>query len=178
MSFEKMNNGFIVDGLMSVYNNKVKEMLKDLSNKYSIKDGTKLISTEELYEKYCINDIVFEETTSVVKKKKRKKNKQLSKDELCMAKKADGCQCTRRRKDTNEYCGKHLGNLKFGRIDDEEKYQNSDQYIKTMHEKINGNDYLVDENNIVYSFDKQNPTVLGVKRDGKLVLASDIADIQ
>jgi len=72
MSFEKMNNGFIVDGLMSVYNNKVKEMLKDLANKYSIKDGTKSISTEELYEKYCINDIVFEETTSVVKKKKEK----------------------------------------------------------------------------------------------------------
>ena len=177
MSFEKMNNGFIVDGLMSVYNDKVKQMLKDLSLNYSIKNGSTAVSLDELYNKYCISDLEFDDS-SIVKKKKRKKNKQLAKDELCMAKKADGCQCTRRRKDGNEYCGKHMGNLKFGRIDDEEKYQNSDQYIKTMHEKINGNDYLVDENNIVYSFDKQNPTVIGVKRDGKLILASEIDELQ
>ena len=54
-------------------------------------------------------------------KKKRKKNKQLEKCELCMAKKADRQQCTRRRKGNSEYCGKHQNNLKFGRVDDDEK---------------------------------------------------------
>ena len=102
MSFEKMNNGYIVDGLMSVYNSKLKEVLKDLSLTYSIKDnGKKNITLDELYEKYCLNDLVLEEVTAP-KKKRRKKNKQLEKTELCMAKKADGCQCTRRRKDGNE----------------------------------------------------------------------------
>ena len=86
MSFEKMNNGFIVDGLMSVYNDKVKQMLKDLSLNYTIKEGSKAVSLDELYNKYCISDLVFDDS-SVVKKKKRKKNKQLAKDELCMAKK-------------------------------------------------------------------------------------------
>lgn len=173
MSFEKMNNGYIVDGLMSVYNSKLKEVLKDLSLTYSIKDnGKKNITLDELYEKYCLNDLVLEEVTAP-KKKRRKKNKQLEKTELCMAKKADGCQCTRRRKDGNEYCGKHMGNLKFGRIDDEEKYANNDQYIKTMHEKIGGNDYLVDSNNIVYTFDKTNPTIIGIKKGDKIIPAEE-----
>lgn len=168
MSFEKMNSGYLIDGLMSVYNDKLKEVLKDLSLSYSIKDNGKQIGLEELYKKYSINDLVFEESAPT-KKKKRKKNKQLDQSELCMAKKADGCQCTRRRKDSNEYCGKHMGNLKFGRIDDEEKYENNDNYIKTMHEKIGGNDYLVDSNNIVYTFDKQNPTIVGIKQGDKIV---------
>ena len=64
-----MNNGFIVDGLMSVYNNKLKEVLKDLSLTYSIKDnGKKVISLDELYDKYCISDLVLEDTTTVKKK--------------------------------------------------------------------------------------------------------------
>ncbi len=38
-----------------------------------------------------------------------------------------------------------------------------------MHEKIGGNDYLVDSNNIVYTFDKQNPTIVGIKQGDKVV---------
>jgi hypothetical protein len=170
MNYKKLENGFLIDGLRDMINKQMKKALEDLSLNYSIKNNGKIVSLNELYEKYCIDDLKIDYT----KKKKRKKNKQLSKDELCMAKKADGCQCTRRRKDTNEYCGKHLGNLKFGRIDDDEKYKDKEKYIKTMHEKINGNDYLVDENNVVYSFDKNNPTVLGAKIDGKLVLADEL----
>ena len=170
MNCNKIDNSLLIDGLRDMINKQMKKALEDLSLNYSVKNNGKNVTLDELYEKYCIDDLKIDYT----KKKKRKKNKQLGKDELCMAKKADGCQCTRRRKENNEYCGKHLGNLKFGRIDDDEKYKDTDKYIKTMHEKINGNDYLVDENNVVYSFDKNNPTVIGAKINGKLVLANEL----
>ena len=83
MSFEKMNNGYIVDGLMSVYNSKLKEVLKDLSLTYTIKDnGKKNISLDELYDKYCLNDLVLEEATAPKKKRRKKANEMLI-DYIC-----------------------------------------------------------------------------------------------
>ena len=164
---EKIDGDFIIGSLTLAFNNKLKNILLDISSSYNI-DSAKLIN------KYCNNNINAGDLAISIKKKKRKKNRILGKDELCMAKKADGHQCTRRRKDNHEFCGKHLNNLKFGRIDDDEKYKDTSKYIKTIHEKINGTDYLVDSNNVVYSFNKNNPTIIGSKIDGKLVLLEDM----
>ena len=156
---------FITNSLVSVFNNHLKIILEDIAT-----DHTQL-DAELLLKKYCLSNLDLDNLNVLSKRKKRKKNKILESTELCMAQKADGLQCTRRRKDNCEYCGKHVNNLKFGRIDDELKYNDKSKYIKTNHERINGTDYLVDENSIVYSFDKDNPKALGTKIDGQLVYA-------
>jgi len=164
---DKISGEFILSSLGLIFNNKLKEIFKEISDKHNI-------NFDDLVTNYCTKEISISDLSITIKKKKRKKNRILDKDELCMAKKADGHQCTRRRKNSNEFCGKHLNNLKFGRIDDDDKYKDTSKYIKTIHEKINDIDYLVDSSNIVYSFDKNNPTVIGSKIDGKLVLLKDM----
>ena len=164
---ETINGEFILNSLTVIFNNKLKHILNEISVNYNINIDT-------LVQKYCEPNLSISDLALPIKKKKRKKNRILDKNELCMAKKADGHQCTRRRKDGKEYCGKHLNNLKFGRIDDDDKYNDTSKYIKTTQEKIDGVDYLVDSNNVVYSFDKNNPTIIGSKVNGKLVLLENM----
>ena len=154
-----MNKNIVYEVLENGINYHIKEILTAISEEYGI-------PYEELENKYIKT---IDNIDNLMDKKKRKKNKQLEKCELCMAKKADRQQCTRRRKGNSEYCGKHQNNLKFGRVDDEEKFNDTDKYIKARKEKIDGNDYLVDDDNIVYNFDRLNPQVLGKLVDGKIV---------
>lgn len=156
---------FINSILVSSFNTKLENILDEICSNYPD------LPLSHLKDKYCISESDLDEIAVINKRKKRKKNKLLEKQELCMAKKADGLQCTRRKKNNCDYCGKHTNNLKFGRVDDEIKYQDTDKFIKTKCTKIDGTDYLVDDNEIVYSFDKSNPKVLGTIVDGKLVLA-------
>lgn len=164
---ETINGEFILNSLTVIFNNKLKHILNEISVNYNINIDT-------LVQKYCEPNLSISDLALPIKKKKRKKNRILDKNELCMAKKADGHQCTRRRKDGKEFCGKHMNNLKFGRIDDDDKYNDTSKYIKTTQEKIDGVDYLVDSNNVVYSFDKNNPTIIGSKVNGKLVLLENM----
>ena len=129
------NTGYIVTSLNSIYNIKLKEILAEISKDYSL-------NYEKLQSKY-IKDENININMELMHKRKRKKNKQLACNELCMARKADNDQCTRRRKDGSEYCGKHFNNLKFGRIDDEDKYSNNDDFIKCSPEDIDGKEYFV-----------------------------------
>ena len=45
---------------------------------------------------------------------------------------------------------------------------NCNKYIVTHIEEIEGSNYLVDDNNMVYSFDVNNPMFLGIKHQDKL----------
>lgn len=164
---DKINGEFILSSLAIIFNKKLADILADISKDHDI-------NLDTLVSKYCTTNLTLSELSINIKKKKRKKNRILDKDELCMAKKADSHQCTRRRKESKEFCGKHLNNLKFGRIDDDDKYKDTSKYIKAIREKIDGDDYLVDKNNIVYSFDKTNPTIIGSKINGALVLLKDM----
>ena len=161
-------NESIMNGLNSMFNKKLKEILLNISQKYSIDEG-------QLLDSYLDNNINTNETSSVASKKK--KIKKTNTIDLCVARKADGRQCSRKKKNTNEYCGKHSSNLKYGRMDDTEdsngvKYAENDKYIMTWHENIDGVDYLVDSNNIVYSYHMENPVILGKKNTkGEIMLA-------
>ena len=163
----KFDNEFVITSLTGVFNEKLKTILTDISDQYSL-------NKDKLFQKYVNNDIIPIDI-DMTQKRKRKKNKQLSVGELCMARKADNHQCTRRRKDNSEYCGKHFNNLKYGRIDDEDKYS-SDNFIKCSPETIDGKEYLVDTStNIVYTYDFENPKIVGKKAsDGSLVLLSEM----
>lgn len=164
--FDKDN---ILQLLSNVFNSNLKEILIKISDDYNLDSDT-------LINKY-VGDIQDINLVLDDKRKKRKKNKILASDELCMAKKADNLQCTRRRKEGCEYCGKHQNNLKFGRIDDEERYNDKTKYIRTIHKRIDGEDYLIDDDNIVYTFDKTSPEVLGVFKEGKIITESEINKI-
>jgi len=163
----KMDDNFVIKSLASIYNNKLKDVLTDISSNYSI-------NKEKLFGKYLSEDIKF--NVELFQKRKRKQNKKLAENELCMARKADNAQCTRRRKDSSEFCGKHCNNLKFGRIDDIEKYSNNDDYIKCESKQIDGHEYLVDKStNIVYTYDVDNPKIIGkLDSNSKLVLLSEM----
>lgn len=163
-----MNSDYINAVLVNGFNEKLKLILKDICDKNAE------LRYDVLLDNYTISSIELDGLFSQKERKKRKKNKILEHHHLCMAKKADGFQCTRRKKDGSEFCGKHMNNLKFGRVDDEIKYQDTDKYIKTRHEKINGTDYLIDNHNIVYSFDKSNPTIIGTYLNGNVVFKEDI----
>jgi len=163
----KMDDNFVIKSLASIYNNKLKDILTDISSNHSI-------NKEKLFGKYLSEDIKF--NVDLFQKRKRKQNKKLAENELCMARKADNAQCTRRRKDGSEFCGKHCNNLKFGRFDDIEKYSNNDDYIKCESKQIDGHDYLWDKNtNIVYTYDVDNPKIIGkLDSNGKLILLSEM----
>lgn len=145
----------ISKNLYLLFSNKLKVILTEIANDHNL-DKSVLIS------KYINKNAI----SSISIKKKKKKNK-LEPDCLCMARKQDGNQCTRRRKGTHEYCGKHINNRRFGRIDEHtnsiEKLAENDNFIMTWIECFDGEELLVDSNNIVYSRDITSPKIVGKK---------------
>ena len=127
-----------------------------------------------------INDYKLPET-EVLNKYLNKNNKTFSckkKCNRCMARKQDGDQCTRKRKNNIDYCGKHLKNRKYGRIDDITQITdgliNNDNLIITWVEEFNGKKYLIDDNNIVYSYDINSPEIIGIKFNCELNLLESL----
>lgn len=120
----------------------------------------------------------------VIKKRNRK---QIPENEMCMGRKLDYKQCTRRRMGDSEYCRSHMRKLPNGRID-EEVVQNrvkakrgrkrkvefdnrltDPNYVTLWEDIINGERMLVDMSGNVYTFDTENPKYLGKKSlDGKI----------
>ena len=135
-----------------IYIKNIKSILDNISNDYNL-------DKNELYK--------YLDTT------KKQVNKLINKsDELCMARKQDGNQCSRRKK-YNDYCGKHVNNQKFGRVDDSnnllEDFSEDDNYIMVWKEKYQDNEYLVDSNNIVYTNSIENPKIIGKKINNNLI---------
>lgn len=163
-----INTESVIIGLNTIFNSELKLILEKISVEYSI-------DKDKLYEKYLDKDISKSEIKIEFKKKKRKKNVKLCKNELCMARKADGLQCTRRRKDALEFCGKHNKNLKFGRIDDKTKYSDNKEFLKTREIKIEGKNYLINDKNIVFNYDIDNPMIIGkLSSEGKIITIDEL----
>ena len=109
----------------------------------------------------------------------KKRNRRVLPSHLqCMGRKLDGKQCTRGRKDNSDYCKSHINKLPYGRIDDEFKLKEplkrgrkrkssskEVEYVYTHIDVIDGENYLLDNNNFVYSFDINNPVFLGIKTE-------------
>lgn len=145
--------------LLHAFHDHTKKILSDISQKYNI-------NKDELFSNYLNSDLLKNNNICTVKKKKKKIISNCSQT-LCMARKQDGNQCTRRRKDSIEFCGKHLNNRKYGRIDDHsnilDKLAEDDNYIMTWIEVFQGKEYLVDSNNIIYTKDVTSPMIIGKK---------------
>ena len=85
--------------------------------------------------------------------------------ERCIAKRANGEQCTRRKKDDNCYCGTHIKGTPHGILDNETVVPNNITKIEVWVQEIMGINYYIDSNNNVYKAEdiianKNNPTVL------------------
>ena len=83
------------------------------------------------------------------KKRKRIKN-QVPQYERCIACRANGEQCTRRRKDDHKYCGTHAKGIPHGQINIDDNKITSIKKIEVWVQDINGIDYYIDANKNVY----------------------------
>lgn len=158
--------------LFKFVNDEIKSIIEKICNNYNL-------NSNDVLQKYNI-DILNIGAKFGVKKRNRRV---LPSDKQCMGRKLDGKQCTRGRKDNSEFCKSHQNKLPFGRIDDDDycikepskrgrkkknNVLNCNKYIVTHIEEIEGSNYLVDDNNLVYSFDVNNPSFLGIKQNNVL----------
>ena len=144
---------------------------------------------DNIFKKICLDykldiDVVSKKynmdvTKIGIKLGVKKRNRRVLPSHLqCMGRKLDGKQCTRGRKDNSDYCKSHMNKLPYGRIDDEFKLKEplkrgrkrkssskEVEYVYTHIDVIDGENYLVDNNNLVYSFDINNPVFLGIKTE-------------
>jgi len=158
--------------LSIIVKNQCTKIIKKIAQEYDLDE-------EVLINKYLPKEI-FECTTT--HKKKRKKTI-LKDEEQCLARKQDGLRCTRRRKKDSitacilEFCGKHQsGQIPFGRVDDlklENNYfktKKTDKQVKVLKQLINGKEYYIDSNNIVYNL--EGTKIIGKKHKNTILYAT------
>jgi len=97
-------------------------------------------------------------------KRKRVKNS-VNLFDRCCAKRANGEQCTRRRKDENEYCGTHLKGTPHGIVSQFEENKTNIQKIEVWAQDIQGIIYYIDNKFNVYQTEdilvnKLNPKII------------------
>ena len=99
-----------------------------------------------------------------LKKRKRIKNYVPIFDRCC-AKRANNEQCTRRKKDNEEYCGTHIKGTPHGIIDLQNELKINTQKIEVFAQDIKGIIYYIDSNENVYQaediiINKINPKII------------------
>ena len=150
----------------------------------SFKDHVRNKITElDFNEKTKINELLefvyeynrFSLAKEDLSKRKRIKNS-IPSSNRCNAKRANGEQCTRRRKDHCEFCGTHSKGTPNGLIQDNENSGNIaiNHKMEVFAEEIKGIVYYIDNNSNVYNTEdilseKINPRIIAkyVKDDNK-----------
>lgn len=149
---------------------------------------------QDFIDKHIIESIpsIIKEYTGNLKKRCKKV---VSSDLICLGRKLDNKQCTRKKHNSTEFCKSHLIKLSNGRIDqannvvirnkrgrkrkvefDPRQYDN--EYITLWEDIINGEKVLLDGNNNIFTFDLENPQYLGKKTiNTKLDLTKILKDI-
>ena len=108
------------------------------------------------YERLILNADDFD-------KRKRVKNS-IPNLNRCSAKRANGEQCTRRRKENCEFCGTHDKGAPHGLVEDNTQVNNK-KVLEVFGEDIQGIIYYLDKNNNVYNTEdilknKENPEII------------------
>jgi hypothetical protein len=83
----------------------------------------------------------------------------------CCAKRANGEQCTRRKKEGDGYCGTHMKGTPHGIVDSQDEVKSTTQKIEVWAEDIQGIVYYIDKNSNVYQSEdiisnKSNPKII------------------
>lgn len=84
----------------------------------------------------------------------------------CCACRANGEQCTRRRKDGEEYCGTHVKGTPYGIVEPNKSDINITNKKQVWVQEIKGIQYFIDDSNNIYLHEEilnniKNPTVIG-----------------
>ena len=158
----------------------------DLIN-HVISKGLELRKNNDICKKNLIN-IVFNDTIKRYKINSKKRNRRvIDKECMCMGRKLDTLQCTRRRLPGHDYCLSHVKNRPNGRIDEDivikkskgkrgrkrknnyDPKQNDKNYSTLWENVIDNEKYLIDINNNIFTFDLEKPKYLGRKNlEGKI----------
>jgi len=167
---ERRINKKMGDYLYTLKNNLV-EKIKEIQNNENQNDIMNILNYIYEYEKF---EIKKEDCV----KRKRVKN-MVPIYERCCAKRANGEQCTRRKKndnknkETSQYCGTHIKGTPHGIINiDLNKEQKIISKVEVWVKDIKGINYYIDNNHNVYSHEdvisnKTNPAIIAkwVKND-------------
>jgi hypothetical protein len=164
LNIKKTLSDSVITTLIDQFNISLTKIFEDIEKQYEIPKS-------ELTERYLLTN-----TNEIIIEPKSKKTKITDKEFCCLARKQDGGQCTRRRKEGEEYCGKHTVQRKYGRIDDNEVICTTEtthipeNEIATWEIKFGEKVYNKDINNIVYDRDK----IIGkLSKDGSLILIDE-----
>lgn len=174
-------------------NDKIDSIINDYPELYELSESLlRQICCDfdiKMLTKEKINNILIKILPQISKKfsitTKRRNRKNIPVSDMCMGRKIDHKQCTRRRINGTEYCKSHNRKLPNGRIDEECKVipknskrgrkrkidfdprQVDPEYIKMWEDIIYvnkiENKLLVDKDGNVYSYNLEKPKFLGKK---------------
>lgn len=143
------------------FKNDLANVIKDMETNDKGVDVNEFISYVYDYPKLVLNPADFN-------KRKRLKNT-IPVTNRCNACKANGEQCTRRRKEDSEFCGTHSKGVPHGMMKEEQTNTLNNDTIHNLDifgEDINEIIYYMDKYNNVYSMEdimmkKHNPGIVG-----------------
>ena len=165
-----------VQGHIDTFKTEMFEWLE--TNKYCICDTADKSDKTTEFQTFIGNyrEITFDKEDFL--KRKRVKNAAPQCDR-CIAKRANGSQCTRRKKDDGQYCGTHSKGTPHGIIDLDEEQSIGLKKVDVWTEDFKGIHYYIDSNNNVYDTadimeNKTNPRVVAqwVEENGKYTIPS------
>jgi len=97
---------------------------------------------------------------------KQRKKVVLSPHERCKAIINNGKQCSRRKK-YDHFCGKHNKKQPYGCVSKNVSTIMNQNLIEVRPIHINGGDYLIDKNHIIFS--KEGTLIVGIYKDNKMI---------
>ena len=155
-----------IDGLISQFKNDVKiwfdQNESDVSGKH----------TKSEFLQFVFDHNTVNLSPDDFKRRKRVKNI-VPGGIRCCAKRANGEQCTRRKKEDEEYCGTHIKGTPYGKVETDDKDKISVKKRDVWVQDIKGIQYYIDNESNVYNHEdiisnKINPEIIG-----KYVLTGD-----
>ena len=143
------------------FKNDLVDVIKEMESSDTGVEVNQLISYIYDYQKLVLRPVDFN-------KRKRLKNT-IPVTNRCSACKANGDQCTRRRKEESEFCGTHSKGVPHGMVNDDDNLTNGDDVshnLEIFGEDINGIIFYMDKYKNVYSVEdimmkKTDPGIVG-----------------
>lgn len=145
-----------ISTFINSFKNDIKTKLENYDIDYNVK-------SELLKYVFDYNNLLLEKEDFAKRKRVKSTVPQYNR---CLAKRASGEQCTRKKKEGFDFCGTHDKNRPHGIISD-----NNEDYIKKTKREvwiqdINGIMYYIDDNNNIYKTDDilsniENPKIIG-----------------
>jgi len=168
-----------------------KEIIAFCNDYKKIYNDTIPIEFIDNHIKNILPNIIKEYTGNLKKRCKKTINLEM----ICLGRKLDNKQCTRKKHNDSDFCKSHFIKLSNGRIDQPTKInirnkrgrkrkvdfdprQYDNDYITLWEDIINGEKVLVDSNNNIFTFDLETPQYIGKKQiDNKLDILAILTKI-